>query len=150
MSPRAPSALLVVDSNVILSTALGLRSRPTFAVAASRRALLTSERAAEEVMHTVADPRVGSAAAIGVAADLLHIVTVVDAGLYAEHLPAAEETLRHAVASRNGSTRDAHVLALAWLLAADIWSHDRDFAGTGWPSWSNGNLLAGLAAEPIA
>lgn len=44
----------------------------------------------------------------------------------------------------NGSVRDAHILALAWTLDADIWSHDRDFAGTGWPSWSNGNLRASL------
>lgn len=41
--------------------------------------------------------------------------------------------------------RATPVLACAWLLDADIWSHDRDFAGTGWPSWSNANLLRVLA-----
>jgi hypothetical protein len=54
-----------------------------------------------------------------------------------------------APASRNGSSSDAHVLALAWLAEADIWSHDRDFAGTGWPSWSSANLRAALARETI-
>ena len=44
-----------------------------------------------------------------------------------------------------GSTADAHVPSLAWTLDADIWSHDRDFAGTGWPSWSSANLRAALA-----
>ncbi|WP_156295705.1 PIN domain-containing protein [Methylobacterium aquaticum] len=49
-----------------------------------------------------------------------------------------------AVASRNGSTSDAHVLACAWLLDADTWSRDRDVAGTGWPSWSTANLRRAL------
>jgi hypothetical protein len=36
-----------------------------------------------------------------------------------------------------------------WLAEADIWSHDRDFAGTGWPSWSTANLRAALAREEL-
>jgi predicted nucleic acid-binding protein len=52
--------------------------------------------------------------------------------------------LRNAPASRNGSVTDAHLLALAWTLDADLWSHDRDFAGTGWPSWSTSNLLTAV------
>jgi len=52
--------------------------------------------------------------------------------------------LRDAVGSRNGSTKDAHVLALAWEVLADIWSADRDFAGTGVASWSTPNLLRAL------
>jgi len=54
--------------------------------------------------------------------------------------------LRDAVASRNGSVRDAHVLALAWSVDGDIWTTDRDFAGTGVASWSTPNLMRGLAA----
>jgi predicted nucleic acid-binding protein len=60
-------------------------------------------------------------------------------------MEAAALVLQLAPASRNGSMRDAHILALAWSLDADIWSHDRDFAGSGWPSWSNANLRAALA-----
>jgi predicted nucleic acid-binding protein len=41
--------------------------------------------------------------------------------------------------------RDAHVLALAWSAGADIWSADRDFAGTGVASWSTLNLVRALA-----
>jgi hypothetical protein len=59
-------------------------------------------------------------------------------------LSAAEESLRDAVASRNGSVADAHVLACAWSFDADIWSHDRDFAGTGVASWSTINLMRAL------
>jgi hypothetical protein len=61
-------------------------------------------------------------------------------------LAHAEDVLRDAVASRNGSTRDAHVLALAWSVEGDVWTADRDFAGTGVATWSTPNLLRGLAA----
>jgi predicted nucleic acid-binding protein len=62
-------------------------------------------------------------------------------------LEEAARMLKNAVASRNGSPADAHLLAVAWIYKADIWSHDRDFAGTGWPSWSSANLLAALEAS---
>ena len=69
---------------------------------------------------------------------------------YGHRLEEAGEVLRLAVPSRNGSMGDAHILALAWSFDADIWSHDRAFAGTGWPSWSNANLRAALAREDVA
>jgi predicted nucleic acid-binding protein len=64
-------------------------------------------------------------------------------------LERCETVLRDAVASRNGSTGDAHVLALAWSVDADIWTTDRDFAGTGTATWSTLDPLRGLgeAAE---
>ncbi len=71
-------------------------------------------------------------------------IDVIDASYYSDRIESAARVLSDAVASRNGSTSDAHVLACAWLLDADIWSHDRDFAGTGRPSWSNANLLRAL------
>ena len=74
--------------------------------------------------------------------DLLTIIAPEDVA--DEDRAAAEMALRHAPASRNGSVTDAHLLALAWTLDADLWSHDRDFAGTGWPSWSTSNLLAAV------
>lgn len=60
------------------------------------------------------------------------------------NLDSAHRALREGVASGNGSTDDAHVLALAWNTDADIWSTDRDFAGTGVASWSTPNLLRAL------
>ena len=63
----------------------------------------------------------------------------------AAHLAHSEVALRDAVASRNGLIRDAHVLALAWSVDADIWTTDRDFAGTGVATWSTPNLMRGLA-----
>ncbi len=56
----------------------------------------------------------------------------------------AERALRQAPAGGNGSTRDAHVLALAWEVAADIWTTDRDFAGAGVATWSTPNLVQAI------
>jgi predicted nucleic acid-binding protein len=84
--------------------------------------------------------------------DLLEIIdalaaemTVVPVAAVVPHLARSETALRDAPPSRNGSTRDAHVLALAWSVEADIWTADRDFAGTGTATWSTANLLRGFA-----
>jgi predicted nucleic acid-binding protein len=37
------------------------------------------------------------------------------------------------------------VLALAWSLDAEVWTTDRDFAGTGVANWSTPNLIRALA-----
>lgn len=81
---------------------------------------------------------------------LLHVIDIQPSDTYDDKLDEAVETLANGPASRNGSTRDAHILALAWTYDADIWSHDRDFAGTGWPSWSSANLAAALSEEAQA
>jgi predicted nucleic acid-binding protein len=76
---------------------------------------------------------------------LLAEMTVVPVAALTPVLAESEIALRDAVASRNGSIRDAHVLALARSVEADIWTADRDFAGTGVASWSTPNLMRGLA-----
>ncbi len=74
---------------------------------------------------------------------LLAIVAVRPAGSEAS-LDVAASVLRDTVPSRNGSAADAHLVVAAWAYDADIWSHDRDYAGTGVPSWSSINLLRAL------
>lgn len=81
---------------------------------------------------------------------LIALLEVPSPRLYNALMPEAVVALRNAPASRNGSVTDAHILALAWAYEADIWSHDRDFAGTGWPSWSSANLAAALSREAVA
>jgi predicted nucleic acid-binding protein len=142
VSPRRPSRDLIVDANILLSVALGRRSRPVFDTVQAARVLLTSDGARAEVLRQAGSFGTASAR---VAAELLETINVVEERVYSHFLGEAAEVLRLAPASRNGSTRDAHVLAVAWVYDADIWSHDRDFAGTGWPSWSNANLRAALA-----
>ena len=135
---------MVIDANIILSVALGLRARPVFEAVLAWRPLLTSARARDEALGRAASLRERAGEAVEIVSSLLGIITVIDDILYADRLEQAAEVLRLAADSRNGSTKDAHILALAWTLDADIWSHDRDFAGTGWPSWSSANLRASL------
>lgn len=144
LSLRRPSAILVVDANIILGVALGKRSRPTLDLVSDRRLLVTSSRVRAELSGVVAGIERFKRARENVL-QVLRVVSIADEGDYVGRLEEAAEVLRVAVASRNGRTAAAHVLALAWAVDADIWSHDRDVAGTGWPSWSSANLRAALA-----
>lgn len=74
--------------------------------------------------------------------DLIAEMTIVPTAA----LAPAERALRDAVARRNGAVGDAHVLALAWCVDADVWTTDRDFAGTGVASWSTSHLMHAIAA----
>jgi predicted nucleic acid-binding protein len=76
---------------------------------------------------------------------LIAEMTVVPVAALAPHLARSEMVLRDAAPSRNGSIGDAHVLALAWGVDGDVWTKDRDFAGTGIATWSTANLIRGLA-----
>lgn len=143
---RAPSKALVVDANIVLSAALGGRTRPVIIFVRERRQLLTSVEAMSEAL-TVAMKLPDVPFAAENVTSLLELIDVAQADLYLGRAELAQTTLRKAPASRNGSVTDAHILALAWTYDADIWSHDRDFAGTGWPSWSSANLAAALADE---
>lgn len=147
MSPRPPSARIIMDSNILISAVLGSRSMRSIARVASIRALLTSVQAQAEARETIRRVAPHPAKSLAAAAKLFLFVQVEDQPEAAA--PEAANILRNAPASRNGSTKDAHLLALAWYYDADIWSHDRDFAGTGWPCWSSANLVAALA-EPAA
>ena len=146
---RPPSPILIVDANIVLSSALGLRAGDALEFVGQRRLLAISERAVAEI-ELVASRLVeeGHPSAL-FAPKLVEVLVVIAEGDYGSLLPEAAKTLMLAPASRNGSASDAHILALAWQAEADIWSHDRDFAGTGWPSWSSANLRAALVRETI-
>ncbi len=77
--------------------------------------------------------------------DLAATIIVVPVAALEPLQARCESSLKDAVASRNGSIKDAHVLALAWSLEADVWTTDRDFAGTGVATWSTPNLMRGFA-----
>ena len=141
---------MIVDANIVVSAVMGRKTGPAVNVAASRVRLVMSARAADEAVTVVTRLTQDGSEERLLAAIYVRQIDVVPDGDYRTDLPKAAACLRNAVASRNGSTDDSHVLALAWLLNADIWSHDRDFAGTGWPSWSTANLMACLAAESAA
>jgi len=139
-SPHLPSPAIVVDANILVSAVLGSATGSHLDRIASERSLITSEAAFDEASRVVGHIRPQDLPVLEALLDLVTIVATDDVG--PADLEEARTVLRNASASKNGSTDDAHILALAWTVDADLWSHDRDFAGTGWPSWSTANLMA--------
>lgn len=139
---KPPTTHLVVDATILIAAA---RGRSAIAVRAVGRVatLVTSARAVEQARRRIE---------LGLKRpDLLPILEILMVGMQVAQmdklvqlLPDAEWTLKRAVASNNGSSRDAHLVALAWSIDADIWTTDRDFAGTGIATWSTPNLLRAL------
>ncbi|MEI9931713.1 MAG: PIN domain-containing protein [Rhizomicrobium sp.] len=139
---RAPASTIVLDTTVLISAVLG-RTDAVIQRVQQTAALVTTSRVVEEARRKIELglkapellPQLDAIAAT---------LAIVPVSRLAAFLADAEAVLRDAVPSRNGSARDAHVLALAWSTGADIWSADRDFAGTGVPSWSTINLVRAL------
>lgn len=140
---RSPSATLVVDASVLISAAVG-RSAGAVRDASRHLSLITTERVVAEARRRI-ELGLKRPALLVLLDALLEIITVVPIADLEPLLADCEIALRDAVASRNGSTRDAHVLALAWSAEADVWTTDRDFAGAGVATWSTPNLVRALA-----
>jgi predicted nucleic acid-binding protein len=140
---RVPSAALILDATILISGAFG---RSADAIMEVQRAaiLVTTDRVVEEARRRI-ELGLKRPDLLAVIDALTEAMTVVPVAALAPLITPSEIALRDAVASRNGSTKDAHVLALAWDVDADIWTTDRDFAGTGVATWSTPNLMRGLA-----
>jgi predicted nucleic acid-binding protein len=139
---RAPASALVLGAAILVAAARG-RSSGAILAAAPAAALVTTDRAAAEARRRI-DLGLRRPELLPILDALVAEMTVVPVAALAALLPRAEIALRDAVASRNGSVADAHVMALAWSIDADVWTTDRDFAGTGVASWSTPNLIRGL------
>lgn len=141
---RAPASTLVVDAAVLVAAARG-RSSGALLEAARSAALVTTDRVVHETRRRI-ELGLRRPELLAIIDGLLAEMTVVPAAAFTPVLAESEIALRDAVASRNGSIRDAHVLALALSVEADVWTTDRDFAGTGVASGSTPNLMRGLAS----
>jgi predicted nucleic acid-binding protein len=138
--------VLVVDAAILIAAA---RGRSSGAVLAAVRAavLVTTDRAIAETRRRI-DLGLKRPELQPIVDALVAEMTVVPVAALTAFLSEAAVALTDAVASRNGSNDDAHLLALAWSVDADIWTTDRDFAGAGVASWSTPNLIRGLALVP--
>lgn len=139
---KAPSSTLVLDAAILISAALG-RSAGAIMLAQQASVLVTTDRVLHEARRRL-ELGLKRPELLELVDDLAAAMTVVPVAALEPVLARCEETLRDAVASRNGSTRDAHVLALAQSVDGDVWTTDRDFAGTGVATWSTPNLMRGL------
>ncbi|MDH2356261.1 PIN domain-containing protein [Bradyrhizobium sp. SSUT18] len=140
---RRPSTTIVIDAAILIAAVRG-RSSGALLKAAEIAILVTTDRVVQEARRRIAlglrRPEL-----IELLDALAELLTIVPVAALEPMLARCEETLRDAVASRNGSERDAHVLALAWSVEADVWTTDRDFAGTGVATWSTPNLMRAFA-----
>ena len=140
---KAPSSTLMLDAAVLVAAVRG-RSSGAILAAAGAASLVTTDRVVHEARRRI-ELGLKRPELLQVLYALIAEMTVVPVAALASHLARSEMVLRDAVPSRNGSVRDAHVLALAWSVDADVWTTDRDFAGTGTATWSTANLMRGLA-----
>ncbi|WP_256466917.1 PIN domain-containing protein [Bradyrhizobium sp. 1] len=134
---------MVVDAAILIAAVRG-RSSGAMLKAAGSAILVTTDRVVQEARRRI-ELGLKRPELLSILDDLAELLTVVPVAALEPVVPRCEEALREAVPSRNGSVRDAHVLALAWSVDADVWTTDRDFAGTGVASWSTPNLMRGLA-----
>ena len=142
---KGPSSALVVDASVLIAMVRG-RSSYALVEAARQHRLLVTDTTVSETRRRLelGMKRPELVPLLFAAVDLMNFIP-------ARQLDtaAAALVLRDAVASRNGSALDAPILACAWAFDADIWSFDRDFAGSGVASWSTPNLIRALLAEDV-
>jgi predicted nucleic acid-binding protein len=135
--------VLVVDAAILIAAARG-RSSGAVLAAARAAVLVTTDRAIAETRRRI-DLGLKRPELQPIVDALVAEMTLVPVAALTAFLSEAAVALTDAVASRNGSNDDAHLLALAWSVDADIWTTDRDFAGAGVASWSTPNLIRGLA-----
>ena len=133
----------MLDAAILVAAVRG-RTSGAILEAAQLAALVTTERVVAEARRRI-ELGLKRTDLLPVLAQLLEDVTVVPTDSLEPLVGDAATSLRLGAASGNGSTRDAHVLALAWDAGADIWTTDRDFAGTGVATWSTPNLMRALA-----
>lgn len=139
---RPLPSTIVVDATVLISAVLG-RTGAVIERVQRIAALVTTDRVIEEGRRKV-ELGLKAPELLPLLDEIADPLLVVPLAELEPLLPDAETVLRDAVQSGNGSVRDAHVLALAWCTGADVWSADRDFAGTGVASWSTRNLVRAL------
>ncbi|MGQ0685647.1 PIN domain-containing protein [Bradyrhizobium sp.] len=139
---RRPSTTIVIDAAILVAAVRG-RNAGAILKAAESAILVTTDRAVQEARRRI-ELGLKRPELLDVLDDLAELLTVVPVAALEPVLARCEEALRDAVPSRNGSVRGAPVLALAWSVEADVWTTDRDFAGTGVATWSTPNLMRGL------
>lgn len=140
---KAPASTIVLDAAILVAAARG-RSSGAIIEAQRRAVLVTTDRVIQEARQRI-ELGLKRPELLAIIDALVEVMTIVPIAALTPLMARSETALRNAVASRNGSTKDAHVLALAWDVDADIWTTDRDFAGTGVATWSTPNLLEALA-----
>ena len=136
---------LVLDANILLRAVFGTRVRAileSFEDSANFFSPDACFQDARDYIPDVAARRgIDKSAAFMVLDGISLIVDSVDRSLYEAH----EQLARERVSPRDPD--DWPVAAVALLLAIPIWTEDRDFFGTGIPSWTTDKVEVYLRAS---
>ena len=128
--------MILLDANILVSAILGVQTKRVLAAAIERGVtlaipepqILESSRVLTEKLALT--PERAQLAIETVTA----VVTPLGANFYGAKETAARQRLHQRAQS------DWPVLAAALTIDGGIWTHDRDFFGTGVPVWSSRNL----------
>ena len=132
MNPRRG---LVLDANILLRAVLGTRVRELLEAFEDKAEFYTPDVCVQDARAYI--PRLckqrglGSALAISVLEQVLQIVDQVDKSLYERFEKQARERIKQR------DPDDWPVVASALLLDLPIWTEDRDFFGSGLPTWTS-------------
>jgi predicted nucleic acid-binding protein len=133
-SPRP----LVLDANILLRAVFGVRVRSILESFEDAAAFYSPDVCFEDARRYIpllAERRgFDPAAGLKLLDQIARIVETVDRSLYEEF----EEPSRSRIASRD--PEDWPVVATALLLAAPIWTEDRDFFGSGVATWTSNRV----------
>jgi predicted nucleic acid-binding protein len=136
---------LVIDANILIRAVFGQRVRELIASASEHVAFYVAEANLEEARHYLAQlaPRRGIPEEVWRAS--------LDTLMCAVQLVGEEElALVEADARARIGRRDEHDwpgLAAALLMNCPIWTEDKDFFGTGVPTWTTATVQIYLTAQ---
>jgi predicted nucleic acid-binding protein len=128
--------VIVLDANVLVSAILGVQTKTVLANAIERGLSLGIPEPQILECSRVLTEKLGIAPEKSRLA--LETVMAIVIPLSAEFYGAKEDAARQRLHRRAQS--DWPVLAAALTIDGGIWSHDRDFFGTGVPVWSSRNM----------
>ena len=133
---QGKAQVIMLDANILVSAIIGVQTKRVLAAAIERGVTLGIPEPQILESSRVLIEKLGLSPEKAQVA--LDAVTAVVAPLGREFYGAKEDAARQRLHQRAQS--DWPVLAAALTIDGGIWTHDRDFFGTGVPVWSSRNL----------
>jgi predicted nucleic acid-binding protein len=126
---------LVLDANILLRAVFGVRVRSLLEkyedVVLFHAPDVCFADARKYLPEIAAKRGIDSAPGVEVLEQISHLVEIVDRSLYEEH----EASARERMISRDEA--DWPIVATSLLLKCPVWTEDRDFFGSGIPTWTS-------------
>jgi predicted nucleic acid-binding protein len=129
-----PRKALVLDANILLRAVFGTRVRQLLETYDEVAAFFSPDACFDEAQEYVSDLAerrgVDSSLALSVLAELSRVIVPVDKSLYESYERLARERIQRR------DPDDWPVVAVALMLDIPVWTEDRDFFGSGIPTWT--------------